>query len=39
LKELILEREINFEIIKDKDAREVIQAMLRKDPNERITLD
>ena len=39
LKELILEREINFEIIQDKEAREVIEKMLRKDPNDRITLD
>jgi hypothetical protein len=39
LKELILEREIDFEIIKDKEAREVIQSTLRKDPNERITVD
>jgi len=39
LKELILEREIDFEIIKDKEAREAIDGMLRKDPNDRITLD
>jgi hypothetical protein len=36
---LILEREINFEIIKDKESREVIEKMLKKDPNERISLD
>jgi hypothetical protein len=39
LKALILEREINFEIIKDKESREVIEKMLKKDPNERISLD
>jgi hypothetical protein len=39
LKELILGREINFEIIKDKEAREAIEGILKKDPNDRITLD
>ena len=39
LKELILEREINFSLIKNKGARELLKKILKKDPNERATLE
>lgn len=38
LKELICEREINFDLIKDLQARELLKRMLNKNPEERAKL-
>ena len=38
LKELTLERDINFELIKNKEARQLLRRILEKNPEKRATL-
>ena len=39
LRELILERDINFSLIKNLGARDLLKKILKKAPNERATLE